>query len=135
MECLLCLSNMYLITTLWCGEVEYRWKCSNDGCGLITQECTKDYDQKILIEDNCESLGATNNVEGVPGVLRTYSFFFSHHMQTMEGGMILTDDEELYQIMQSLRAHGWLRELPQNNLVCDKIGDSFYDSFRFAIPG
>lgn len=93
-----------------------------------------DYD-KILIEDNCESLGATDDYCGPSPHLRTYSFFFSHHIQTMEGGMILTDDEELYQIMQSLRAHGWLRELPDKNLVCDKIGDPFYDSFRFALPG
>jgi CDP-6-deoxy-D-xylo-4-hexulose-3-dehydrase len=38
-------------------------------------------------------------------------------------------------MMRSLRAHGWLRELPQENLVCNKIGNTFEDSFRFALPG
>ena len=91
----------------------------------------------ILMEDNCESIGPqhTGDPKSTYGQIRTHSFFFSHHMQTMEGGMILTDDEELYQILQSLRAHGWLRELPNKNHVCDKIGDPFYDSFRFALPG
>ena len=96
-----------------------------------------DPDKLILMEDNCESLGATINrpKNSKEGVLRTYSFFFSHHMQTMEGGMILTDDKELYQMLQSLRAHGWLRELPVDNHVCNKLNDPFYDSFRFALPG
>ncbi len=92
----------------------------------------------IIIEDNCESLGAIDPYrggEGIPGQLRTYSFFFSHHIQTMEGGIILTEDEELYHMLLSLRAHGWLRDLPPSNYVCDKIGDPFYDSFRFALPG
>ena len=54
----------------------------------------------------------------------------------MEGGLIVTDDEELYQILLSLRAHGWTRNLPKNNLVCsEKSDDPFEESFRFVLPG
>jgi CDP-6-deoxy-D-xylo-4-hexulose-3-dehydrase len=54
----------------------------------------------------------------------------------MEGGLIVTDDEELYQILISLRAHGWTRNLPKHNLICsDKSDDSFEESFRFVLPG
>ena len=92
----------------------------------------------ILIEDNCESLGAKVNgkMAGTFGVMGSFSSFFSHHISTMEGGMIVTDDEELYQILLSLRAHGWTRDLPKHNLVCsDKSDDPFEESFRFVLPG
>ena len=92
----------------------------------------------ILMEDNCESMGATyqGKQTGTFGVMGGYSTFFSHHISTMEGGMIVTDDEELYQILLSLRAHGWTRNLPKNNLVCsEKSDDPFEESFRFVLPG
>ena len=53
----------------------------------------------------------------------------------MEGGLIATDDEELYQVMKSLRAHGWTRDLPDQNFVHNKTGDEFDDLFRFILPG
>ena len=54
----------------------------------------------------------------------------------MEGGLIVTDDVELFQILLSLRAHGWTRNLPKHNLVCDaKSDDPFEESFRFVLPG
>jgi CDP-6-deoxy-D-xylo-4-hexulose-3-dehydrase len=92
----------------------------------------------ILIEDNCESLGATfkGKQAGSFGVMGSYSSFFSHHICTMEGGMIVTNDEELYHIMLSLRAHGWTRDLPKYNHVCgEKKEDIFEESFRFVLPG
>ena len=92
----------------------------------------------ILIEDNCESMGATfkGKQAGTFGVMGSFSSFFSHHISTMEGGLIVTDDEELYQILLSLRAHGWTRNLPKQNLVCsDKSDDPFEESFRFVLPG
>ncbi|MBL0141385.1 MAG: DegT/DnrJ/EryC1/StrS family aminotransferase [Betaproteobacteria bacterium] len=91
-----------------------------------------------LLEDNCESLGAKYDGKqtGTFGTAGTFSFFFSHHMSTMEGGMVVTDDEELYHFMLSIRAHGWTRDLPDNNLVCGrKSADAFAESFRFVIPG
>ncbi len=92
----------------------------------------------VLIEDNCESMGATYDGKqaGTFGVMGSYSSFFSHHISTMEGGMIVTDDEEIYQILLSLRAHGWTRNLPKKNHVCsDKSDDAFEESFRFVLPG
>jgi CDP-6-deoxy-D-xylo-4-hexulose-3-dehydrase len=92
----------------------------------------------VLMEDNCESMGATyqGKQTGTFGVMGGYRTFFSHHISTMEGGMIVTDDEELYQILLSLRAHGWTRNLPKQNLVCsDKSDDPFEESFRFVLPG
>lgn len=92
----------------------------------------------VLVEDNCESMGAKfqNKHAGTFGVMGGYSSFFSHHISTMEGGLIVTDDEELYQILLSLRAHGWTRNLPKNNLVCtEKSDDPFEESFRFVLPG
>lgn len=96
-------------------------------------------DRKItLIEDNCESMGAKFNDRhaGTFGVMGSYSSFFSHHISTMEGGLIVTDDEELYHILLSLRAHGWTRNLPKENHVCgSKSDDPFEESFRFVLPG
>lgn len=92
----------------------------------------------VLIEDNCESMGAKFNGKqaGTFGVMGSFSSFFSHHISTMEGGLIVTDNEELYQILLSLRAHGWTRNLPKHNLVCgDKSDDPFEESFRFVLPG
>ena len=91
----------------------------------------------LLIEDNCESLGAEfeNKKTGTIGLLGTFSFFFSHHISTMEGGMIVTDDKELYHILLSLRAHGWTRDLPEENLITTKSKNNFDESFRFILPG
>jgi CDP-6-deoxy-D-xylo-4-hexulose-3-dehydrase len=92
----------------------------------------------VLIEDNCESLGAEfdGKKAGTFGVMGTFSTFFSHHISTMEGGLVVTDDEELYHILLSLRAHGWTRNLPKENLVCGTKGDDpFEESFRFVLPG
>jgi CDP-6-deoxy-D-xylo-4-hexulose-3-dehydrase len=92
----------------------------------------------VLMEDNCESMGAkyAGKHAGTFGVMGGYSSFFSHHISTMEGGLIVTNDEELYQILLSLRAHGWTRNLPKQNLVCsDKSDDPFEESFRFVLPG
>lgn len=91
----------------------------------------------VLLEDNCESLGATLNGRqaGTFGLAGTYSAFFSHHISTMEGGLVTTDDEYTYQAAVSLRAHGWTRELPDDNLIHPKSGEPFDDLFRFVLPG
>ena len=92
----------------------------------------------VLIEDNCESMGAEfeGKKAGTMGVMGSFSSFFSHHISTMEGGMIVTDDEELFHILLSLRAHGWTRNLPKFNHVCgEKSDDPFKESFRFVLPG
>jgi dTDP-4-amino-4,6-dideoxygalactose transaminase len=91
----------------------------------------------ILLEDNCESLGGSyeNKKTGTFGLISSCSSFFSHHISTMEGGLLLTDDEEIYHILLSIRAHGWTRNLPEENLICQKSDDPFYESFRFVLPG
>jgi CDP-6-deoxy-D-xylo-4-hexulose-3-dehydrase len=91
----------------------------------------------ILLEDNCESMGAEYKGKhaGTFGAMGTFSTFFSHHMATMEGGLIATDDEELYHVLIALRAHGWTRHLPKENKVANKSDDWFTESFRFVLPG
>ena len=92
----------------------------------------------ILLEDNCESLGARyqGKYTGTFGLLGSFSSFFSHHISTMEGGLVTTDDEELYHIMLSMRSHGWTRNLPHNNKVTGrKSDDAFAESFNFVLPG
>lgn len=92
----------------------------------------------LIIEDNCESMGAVHagRQTGTFGLMGSFSSFFSHHISTMEGGMIVTDDEELYHILLSLRAHGWTRNLPRENRVTGtKSDDPFEESFRFVLPG
>ena len=91
-----------------------------------------------LLEDNCESLGALFNGKqaGTFGLMGTFSSFFSHHIATMEGGCVVTDDKEIYHILLCLRAHGWTRNLPSENLVTGlKSDDPFEESFKFVLPG
>ena len=66
----------------------------------------------------------------------THSSFFSHHINTMEGGWVTTDDEEVYQILVSLRAHGWSRELPETSrFKTSGVRDWFTSQFEFVLPG
>ena len=95
-------------------------------------------DKNIFIfEDNCESLGAEykGKKTGTFGYIGTFSTYYSHHISTMEGGFVTTDNEELYHILLSLRAHGWTRNLPKKNFVANKSDDWFKESFRFVLPG
>jgi CDP-6-deoxy-D-xylo-4-hexulose-3-dehydrase len=92
----------------------------------------------ILIEDNCESLGATfkGKLTGTFGVMGSFSFYYSHHISTMEGGMVLTDNEELYHLMLSIRSHGWTRDIREKNTLLDlSERDPFTNSFNFILPG
>lgn len=92
----------------------------------------------LLLEDNCESMGASFDGKqcGTFGLAGTFSSFFSHHICTMEGGYVLTNDEELYHVMLSMRAHGWTRNLPEkNHVIARSEQDPFYDAFQFVLPG
>lgn len=91
----------------------------------------------ILIEDNCESLGGIYKGKqlGTFGLLGTYSTFYSHHLCTMEGGVTVTDDEEMYHYMLAIRAHGWTRNLPHDSSLYQKSENDFYESFNFIMPG
>lgn len=91
----------------------------------------------ILIEDNCEAMGAKykGKYTGTFGIIGTFSTFYSHHICTMEGGMAITNDEELYHYMLCLRAHGWTRDIPQSSKIYQKSGSEFYESYNFILPG
>ncbi len=91
----------------------------------------------ILFEDNCESMGARFNgrYTGTFGLINTFSTFFSHHISTMEGGFVLTDDKELYNILKSLRNHGWTRDQDPDSPIFERNGDDFFEAYRFILPG
>ncbi len=102
---------------------------------LIDELKTRDI---ALIEDVCESHGATFNERklGTFGLMSNFSFYYAHHMSTIEGGMICTNDSELYEILRMLRSHGMVRESTSSNLK-----ESFYKrhpdlnpDFIFAFP-
>lgn len=91
-----------------------------------------------FLDDNCESLGARlpdGRLTGTLADINTFSFFFSHHISTMEGGMVLTDDEETHHLLRSLRAHGWTRDLPPKSPLYEAGDDDFYEAYRFILPG
>lgn len=107
----------------------------NDFTRINTLIADKDI---VLLEDNCESMGATfeGQQAGTFGLMGTFSSFFSHHIATMEGGCVVTDDEEIYHILLCIRAHGWTRNLPkENTLTGTKSDDPFEESFKFILPG
>ncbi|PJJ71232.1 CDP-6-deoxy-D-xylo-4-hexulose-3-dehydrase [Diaminobutyricimonas aerilata] len=91
----------------------------------------------VFFEDNCESLGAQfeGRHAGTHGLFGTFSSFFSHHISTMEGGLVVSDRPYIEQASRSLRAHGWTRELAADNLIHPKSDDPFEDLFRFVLPG
>lgn len=91
----------------------------------------------VLLEDNCESMGATfqDRAAGTFGLMGTFSTFFSHHISTMEGGVVVTDDERLAHTLVSLRSHGWTRNLPADSELRTEGVDGFHDLFHFILPG
>ena len=90
----------------------------------------------ILLEDCCESHGSTWNGKkvGTFGKASTFSFFYGHHITSIEGGMVCTDDEELYHHLLLLRSHGLLRELPEAERLKRKV-DGVDERFTFLCSG
>ena len=106
--------------------------------GKITQLCDK-YDV-ILLEDNCESQGTT--YKGVKlgnfGLMSSFSTYFGHTMSTIEGGVVSTNNEQMYHKLLQLRSHGWDRDLPNDKQVelRDKWNvDEFSSLYTFYEPG
>jgi len=100
----------------------------------LLQMC--DENDITLLEDCCESHGATFKGEKIGnfGKISTFSFYYGHHMTTIEGGMCCTDDEEFYERLLLLRSHGLHRELPEDSKK--KYEDQIVDpNFTFMIPG
>lgn len=81
-----------------------------------------DRNNLVLIEDCCESMGATYDGRAVGkfGRVGTFSFYYSHHITTLEGGICVTDDPEFAELMRILRAHGWVREVEDKQVWYDR---------------
>jgi len=99
------------------------------------------YEKKILLlEDNCEALGSRldGNRLGNFGFASTFSFFVGHHLSTIEGGMVCTDNQMLYEFLVMARAHGWGRNLSsearKSFQKLYKI-DDFHEPYAFYVPG
>ena len=91
-----------------------------------------------LIEDVCESHGATHNGKklGSIGWMSNFSFYYAHHMTTIEGGMVCTNDSTVYETVRMLRSHGMVRELSDEKLkLAYKIQNpELNPEFIFAYP-
>lgn len=99
----------------------------------------KQYDV-ILLEDVCESMGSKyqDKYLGSFGLASFYSMYFGHHLSTIEGGFINTDDEELYHLLLMMRSHGWDRDLPKDaqTKLRKKFNSNNFDSlYNFYVPG
>jgi CDP-6-deoxy-D-xylo-4-hexulose-3-dehydrase len=112
--------------------------------GLVPQmdqiiELCKNYDV-ILLEDVCESMGSkfNNNYLGTFGLASFFSMYFGHHLSTIEGGFINTNDEDLYYALLMMRSHGWVRDLPehkQNEFKENYNLTQFDNLYNFYLPG
>lgn len=106
-------------------------------CALDVMRKFADQHGLYLLEDNCESMGAelAGRPTGTFGDIGTFSLFYSHHISTIEGGVAVTDDEELCHLMKALRAHGWTRDLPPDSPIFEKRSEDFFEAYRFVVPG
>ena len=90
-----------------------------------------------LFEDNCESMGARLNGKfcGTFGDIGTFSTFYSHHISTMEGGVLVTEETEIAHLARAIRNHGWARDLPADTPLGPRASDDFFEAYRFILPG
>lgn len=106
-----------------------------DDIDIIAKICKQK--KIILIEDNCESLGTIYKKKklGNYGLASTFSFYVGHHMSTVEGGAVCTDNANLSEMLNVVRAHGWdrnLNALSQTKLrVKHKVNSTFYSRYTF----
>ena len=110
------------------------------GFNALNDELLKTLREKNipLIEDVCESHGATHTgiKAGTFGLMSNFSFYYAHHMTTIEGGMISTNDEEVYEMLRILRSHGMVRETTSSDHKNDWIKKypDLNPEFIFAYP-
>lgn len=105
--------------------------CEIDAINEIAEE-----HDLYVIEDSCESTGAEfrDKKVGTFGDMGTFSFFISHHISTIEGGMIVTDDDSLYENLKAMRAFGWIRDLEDKDKVAS-ANDGIDPRFLFISQG
>ncbi len=93
----------------------------------------------IMFEDNCESMGASLNGQlcGTFGDINTFSTFYSHHISTMEGGLLVTNETEIDHLARAIRNHGWARDVPADSVINQgqRLDDPFFEAYRFVVPG
>jgi CDP-6-deoxy-D-xylo-4-hexulose-3-dehydrase len=105
---------------------------------LTTIRAFCDAHRLYFLEDNCESMGASLNGKlcGTFGDVNTFSTFYSHHISTMEGGLLLTNDREVADLARAIRNHGWARDLPADSPInTGRHDDPFFEAYRFMLPG
>lgn len=106
-----------------------------DDIDEVVRICKKN--KILLIEDNCESLGSVyrGKLLGNFGVASSFSFYVGHHMSTVEGGAICTDDKKLSDMLKLVRAHGWDRNLSLGSQIKirnkHKVNSTFYSRYTF----
>ena len=111
------------------------------GLNSLSDKLLKELKKKkiILIEDVCESHGATfkNKKLGTFGLMSNFSFYYAHHMSTIEGGMISTNNKKIYEMARMVRSHGMLREIGNEKLkkIYQKKYKSLNSDFIFMLPG
>lgn len=90
-----------------------------------------------LFEDNCESLGAVLGGKpcGTFGDVNTFSTFYSHHLSTIEGGLVVTNSTEIDHLARVIRNHGWSRDLPADSPLVQHRVDDISELYRFIMPG
>jgi len=93
-----------------------------------------------LLEDACAAHGACHRGKkvGTFGDISVFSFYYGHHMSTVEGGVLSTNNRELYHALLMLRSHGWLKDLPRkeaNRMMRAHGVDPFHSPFTFVVPG
>lgn len=110
------------------------------GLNALTQKLLDELKKRNipLIEDACESHGATfkDRKVGTFGLMSNFSFYYAHHMSTIEGGMVSTNDSKLYEMLRMFRAHGMVRESTSNDLKQSyyKKYPDLNPDFIFAFP-
>lgn len=110
------------------------------GLNALTDELLSELKHRniLLIEDACESHGATHNGQKVGsfGWASNFSFYYAHHLTTIEGGIVCTNDFELYELLRMLRSHGMAREA-SSSITRGKYARNFPDlnpDFIFTVP-
>lgn len=94
----------------------------------------------LVIEDACEALGSEyrGGKTGALGLAGSFSFYYGHHISTIEGGAITTSDDKLYSVMLSIRSHGWSRDVPEADRQAWKQAfqvDDFREFYSFYYAG
>ncbi|MCL4512949.1 MAG: aminotransferase class I/II-fold pyridoxal phosphate-dependent enzyme [Candidatus Eremiobacteraeota bacterium] len=94
----------------------------------------------VLMEDSCAATGSRYDGKhvGTFGEVSTFSFFYGHHLSTIEGGMVCTNDEKLCDLLLMIRSHGWGKDLPsekEEKLFREYDGLEFNRPFTFYYPG